>query len=64
MFDYYLVRKQALLDYEKADFREWPYQIFFCTKGLNYDFGPKLEITPWFGFEQSKPENNVWLLSI
>ena len=37
---------------------------FFWTKGLNYDFGPKLEITPWFGFEQSKRENNVWLLSI
>ena len=33
MFDDGLVRKQALLDYEKGDFREWPYQIFFAQRG-------------------------------
>ena len=33
MFDDGLVRKQALLDYEKADFRVWPYQIFFAQRG-------------------------------
>ena len=36
----------------------------FSTMGLTHDFGPKLEISPWFGLEQSKPENNVWLLSL
>ena len=48
MCDDFLVRKQALLDYKKADFTKWPYWIFF--KGLTHDFGQKLEITPCFGF--------------
>ena len=29
----FLVRKQALLDYKKADFTKWPHWIFF--KGVN-----------------------------
>ena len=29
----FLVRKQALLDYKKADFTKWPYWMFF--KGVN-----------------------------
>ena len=33
MCDDFLVRKQALLDYKKADFTKWPYWIFF--KGVN-----------------------------
>ena len=31
--DDFLGRKQALLDYKKADFTKWPYWIFF--KGVN-----------------------------
>ena len=29
VFDVHLVRKEALLDYKKADFIKWPYCIFF-----------------------------------
>ena len=46
MFDDRLVKKQALLQYKKADFTKWPYWLF--SKGVTHDCGEKLAITSWF----------------
>ena len=41
VFDDYLVRKQAALDYKNIDFKQWPYWDFF--KGVNPWFWSKIE---------------------
>ena len=45
-FDDRLVRKQAFVHYEKADFTKC--HIGFFSKGVSHDCDQKLEITPWF----------------
>ena len=46
MFQDHLVREKALLDYKNSCFTKWQHCIF--PKGLTYDCGQKLEITPCF----------------
>ena len=58
IFDDHLVRKQALLDYKKADFTEWPYWIF--SKVLSHYFSQKLENSAWFIFGQNRPRSKTW----
>jgi len=57
MFDDRLVRKQALLDYKKADFTIG--YVGFFSKGLTHDFCLKLDITLWLIFGENKLRNNV-----
>ena len=53
MFDDHPVRKQALLKYKNIEFIELPNPFFFVPKGLNQDFGQKLEFSSLLVFEQN-----------
>ena len=52
MFDDHSVRKQALLKYKNIEFIELPNPFFFA-KGLNQDFGQKLEFSSLLVCEQN-----------